>query len=65
MFVGSEYVIDWRLGEEYSPISIPHGTGLRFQWSTGPGVFHDVVELASKEALEKCTVGQVAEASGR
>lgn len=64
VFVGSEYVIDWGLGQEYSPISIPYGTGLRFQWLAGPGIFHDVVELASREALEKCSVGQVAEASG-
>lgn len=65
MFVGSERVIDWRLGQVYNSMSILYGTGLRFQWSSGPGVYHDVVEVASEEALEECAVGQVAQTSGR
>lgn len=65
VFVGSERVVPWGLGHVYEPISIPQGTGLRFEWSDGPGVYHDVVELASEEALEECAVGQVAQLAGR
>ena len=65
VFVGSERVIEWGLGRVYEAISIAQGTGLRFQWSDGPGVYHDVVEVASEEALEECAVGHMAEAIGR
>lgn len=65
MFVGSEVVIEWRLGRVYNHVSIAYGTGIRFQWSGGLGVYHDVVELASKDAYEECAVSQVAQMSGR
>jgi plastocyanin len=64
VFVGRERVIEWGLGRAYEPISIAQGTGLQFQWSEGPGLYHDVVEVVNKEALEECAVGHMAEATG-
>ena len=64
VFVGSESIIDWTLGQVYPSISVPYGTGIHFRWDS-PNTVHDVIEVVSEQALRDCAVTSQDYALGR
>ena len=55
--------IDWRLGVEYSNVTITKGTGLLFSWSGT--VKHNLVEMMSESSISHCTHVGLAPTSGQ
>lgn len=46
--------IDWRLGIDYSDVTILQGTGLLFSWSGA--IKHNLVEMMSEDSISSdCT----------
>eukprot|EP00117_Sycon_ciliatum_P037364 scpid335/ scgid27970/ Fibrocystin-L; Polycystic kidney and hepatic disease 1-like protein 1 len=54
--VGHQQSIAWKIGTQYSDISVSKGTGLRFTWDTSQtsGTLHNLVELKNRPALDEC-----------
>lgn len=50
--VGNTVKIDWRLGVDYSNLTISEGTGLLFSWSGT--VKHNLVEMMSESSVSHC-----------
>jgi len=50
--VGTEQVINWRLGVNYSDVTINTGMGIVFRWDDS--VAHNLIEMTSCDAVTDC-----------
>ena len=51
--VGTEHLINWRLGVTYSNVNINVGEGLVFRWDGS--IKHNLIEMKSRDAVTDCT----------
>ena len=50
--VGTEHIINWRLGVNYNDITISTGTGVVFRWDGS--IAHNLIEMTSHDAVTDC-----------
>lgn len=50
--VGTEYIINWRLGVNYNDTTISIGTGVVFRWDGS--IAHNLIEMTSRDAVTDC-----------
>ena len=50
--VGTEQVINWRLGVNYNDVTINTGMGIVFRWDGS--VAHNLIEMTSRDAVIDC-----------
>ena len=50
--VGTEQVINWRLGVNYNDVTIKTGMGVVFRWDDS--VAHNLIEMTSRDAVTDC-----------
>ena len=62
--VGTEHIVNWRLGVTYNDITITMGTGVVFRWDGS--IPHNLIEMTSQDAVTSCAfVGDNAVALGK
>jgi len=62
--VGTEHIVDWRLGTTYDDITITVKTGVVFRWDGS--IPHNLIEMTSHDAVASCAfVGSNAAALGK
>ena len=50
--MGTEHVINWRLGVNYNNITVIIGTGIVFRWDGS--IAHNLIEMTSHDAVTDC-----------
>lgn len=50
--VGTEHIINWRLGVNYNDITINVGAGIVFRWDGS--IAHNLIEMTSHDAVTDC-----------